>query len=401
MMTPDRQLISRVRTVAAAVLATLLLASPALATPSDAWITTKAKLTLLTTEGVSATDVNVDTIDRLVTLHGSVGSAAEKTKAESVVATVDGVASVRNLLQIVPASRELATQRADNEIASEVRAALKKNDSLADSDISVQSVNNGVVLLKGNATTLTDQLSAVQTAGSIHGVRRVATEIRGPQTLADSTIWKVSGSADASAGAKVEKDGVSATAGGAARAVGTAVSDAAVKTANAAGDVANETARAARGAAETVSDSAADLYTTSMVKMRLLADKEAPALGINVDTLDGKVTLFGIVPSADAKTAAEVDARSVGTVRAIKNELQVVPESKQPAVKANDEQVAINVKQSLARRADLKDVSADVRNCVVRLTGRVPSGEVRIEAMQVARATRGVCAVHDDLRFTD
>jgi hypothetical protein len=29
----------------------------------------------------------------------------------------------------------------------------------------------------------------------------------------------------------------------------------------------------------------------------------------------------------------------------------------------------------------------------------VPSGIDRVEAMQVARSTRGVCAVRDDLRF--
>jgi hypothetical protein len=50
----------------------------------DAWITTKVKIALLTTENVSALDVNVDTVDGRVTLHGSVGSAAEKARAEDV-----------------------------------------------------------------------------------------------------------------------------------------------------------------------------------------------------------------------------------------------------------------------------------------------------------------------------
>jgi osmotically-inducible protein OsmY len=38
-------------------------ATPAQAGPSDAWITTKAKAALLTTEGVSGTAINVDTAD--------------------------------------------------------------------------------------------------------------------------------------------------------------------------------------------------------------------------------------------------------------------------------------------------------------------------------------------------
>ena len=49
--------------------------------PTDAWITTKAKLALLTTEGVSVTDVNVDTVQGQVTLHGKVTTQAEKDKA--------------------------------------------------------------------------------------------------------------------------------------------------------------------------------------------------------------------------------------------------------------------------------------------------------------------------------
>jgi hypothetical protein len=46
-------------------------AAPAGATVPDAWITTKAKLALLTTEGVSGTQINVDTILGRVTLHGN------------------------------------------------------------------------------------------------------------------------------------------------------------------------------------------------------------------------------------------------------------------------------------------------------------------------------------------
>ena len=45
----------------------LFVAAPNLghAATSDAWITTKAKMALLTTEGVSGTSVNVDTYDEL------------------------------------------------------------------------------------------------------------------------------------------------------------------------------------------------------------------------------------------------------------------------------------------------------------------------------------------------
>src|SRR5262245_52655119 len=55
------------------------------AATSDAWITTKAKIALLTTKGVRGTGINVDTDAGNVTLHGKVYTDAEKAKAESTV----------------------------------------------------------------------------------------------------------------------------------------------------------------------------------------------------------------------------------------------------------------------------------------------------------------------------
>ena len=43
--------------------------------------------------------------------------------------------------------------------------------------VKVASVNNGVVLLSGKATTLTQKLRAIELAWSVGGVSRVASEI--------------------------------------------------------------------------------------------------------------------------------------------------------------------------------------------------------------------------------
>src|SRR6266404_4145598 len=78
-------------------------------------------------------------------------------------------------------------------------------------------------------------------------------------------------------------------------------------------------------------DTASDMWITSATKMRLLADSQTPALDINVDTWGGVVTLFGIVPSQEAKAAAEADAHQVSGVKHVENELQVVPSARQAA----------------------------------------------------------------------
>jgi len=116
------------------------------------------------------------------------------------------------------------------------------------------AVNQGVVLLGGTAKTLSAHLRAVEVASGVPGVRRVASEIQSPDTLADAEIWSERTPEPATAGAGVF-------------------------------------------------DTASDIWITSATKMRLLADSQIPALDINVDTWNGVVTLFGIVSSKEAKAS--------------------------------------------------------------------------------------------------
>lgn len=386
----------------------LVLAVPAPAsTTNDAWITTKVKMSLLTTEGVSSNVVNVDTVNQQVTLHGTVNSAEEKQKAESAAKSVAGVKSVRNLLQVVAEKREAAVERNDSEITTQVTFALERESSLQDSSIKVQSVNKGVVLLAGDAKNLTDHLTAVKVARSVPGVRRVASEIQSPDALADSDMWRAGDTASAEKPAAKNPD-TSARIEGKAEEIeakGERVGD---KVERKGEEIAAKAEDKGEGAVDKMKDAAgattgaaSDLYITSMVKMRLLADSDTPAMDINVDCDDGVVTLFGEVPTKQAKAAAETDARKVGGVKSVKNELQVVASADKPRVEAKDEEIRTNVEKNLQSRTDLKDVNADVKNCVVRLTGTVPSGVERVEAMQVARSTRGVCSVQEDLRFKE
>ena len=351
-MISRRTVQSSMRSGAVAAVLALALATPALAasTSTDAWITTKVKLSLATTEGVSATAVSVDTVNRQVTLHGTVGTADEKQAAERTAKAVDGATTVRNLLQVVPARSQADVEEKDDAISRRVTAALVAEPSLKDSTITVQSVNKGVVLLKGNARSLSDHLTAVEIASEVKGVRRVASEVQSADALADASVWTEP---------NIAVGGTNYT-------------------------------QATRSAAN-------DLYITSVVKMRLLANADTPAMAINVDTRKGVVTLFGVVPTAGSKSAAQKEAAKAGGVKSVINELQVVASAKQPAVEANDDVVRDKVKKSLEQQSAMSHVNCEVKNCVVRLTGSVASGMDRVEAMQIARATAGVCSVNQDL----
>jgi hyperosmotically inducible protein len=119
----------------------------------------------------------VDTVMGVVTLHGKVPTEGEKAKAERVAARIDGVKSVKNLLQIVPSVRREVVDRADHEVKNAVEAAFKANRRVADSGITVASVNKGVVLLAGKTNSLESHLEAVQVAFAVKGVRRVSSEV--------------------------------------------------------------------------------------------------------------------------------------------------------------------------------------------------------------------------------
>jgi hyperosmotically inducible protein len=317
---------------------------------SDAWITTKTKITLFTTKGISSNAINVDTVDGMVTLHGKVVSAEEKARAEVEAKKIDGVKSVRNVLQVVPSRRERSVKVSDAQLKDRVAKALKGDRSLNDGSIAVESVNDGVVLLGGKAASASDHLRAIQTARAVPGVSHVETEVTSPDVLTDEEL---------------RRDRPSPISGA---------------------------DRGMMGATK-------DMWITTDTKTRLLADTRTPALDINVDTWNGVVTLFGTVSSKDAKAAAEADARQVSGVTRVANELQVVPSAKAEAVQARDEDLTTAVKGALARREGFKGVTVDVKNGVARLTGTVDSEQERSDASIVARSTPGIRAVVDDLRI--
>jgi osmotically-inducible protein OsmY len=143
---------------------------------SDAWITTKAKIVLLTTDGFSVSGANVDTINGNVTMHGKVGTAADRTKAEATVRQVTGVKTVSNLLEVVPSNVKDLVAAKDSDVKDRVEASLKADTKIV--DIKVASVNNGTVLLSGKTDSLAGKLRAIENAYSVSGVRRVASEIQ-------------------------------------------------------------------------------------------------------------------------------------------------------------------------------------------------------------------------------
>lgn len=316
----------------------------------DAWITTKAKISLLTTEGVSGSVIHVDTMEGRVTLYGKVSTADEKLKAANVARAIEGVHDVRNLLQVVPVELQDAMEVSDADLKTRLAGALEKNKALGDSEIRVKSVNAGVVLLEGKAKTLSDHRRALEIAAREKGTVRVESSIESPDRLADSEIWQ----------------------------------------------------EGAYDSARSEGSTARDIWITSAAKVRLMANSETPAMEINVDTNGGIVTLFGVVSTQKAKDAASNEVRKVGGVKSVNNELQIVAKENVHLVAEKDADIKSAVERRLATHEDLEDsmIDVEVSNGIARLSGSVGSQVDRLTALTAARGTSGVRAVLDDLKLS-
>jgi osmotically-inducible protein OsmY len=330
-------------------------------TRSDTWITMKTKIALATADDVDAMDINVDTVRGRVTLHGKVSSQQERAKAEKVTRKVDGVHRVHNLLQVIKSEGERErVEESDENLEERIEEVFDRDPLLAGSGVSVSSVNNGVVLLGGQAKTLSEHLEAVEAARSVPGVRKVASQVKSPDVIADDEIWREAVPADAGAGIEAKET-------------------------------------------ETIQTTVSDLRITTAVKMHLVAAPDVPAMDVNVDTHDGVVTLFGIVANEESKAAAESEAREVNGVVEVRNALQVVPKARRDIVEERDEDVEREVKKELKGERQLKSAKIDVevKNGVVRLTGTADSQSDRLAAAFVARSVRGVRSVQNDLMVED
>ncbi len=69
---------------------------------NDAWLWTKTRAVLMTTNDLRDSTINVDVIDGVITLKGTVSSVKEKMKAEQVAKGIEGMKGVKNALKVVP-----------------------------------------------------------------------------------------------------------------------------------------------------------------------------------------------------------------------------------------------------------------------------------------------------------
>jgi hypothetical protein len=69
---------------------------------NDSWLWFKTRAALLTTSDLRESTVNVDVVNDVITLKGTVATAEQKKKAEDVAKAIEGQKGVKNELKVAP-----------------------------------------------------------------------------------------------------------------------------------------------------------------------------------------------------------------------------------------------------------------------------------------------------------
>jgi len=158
---------------AATAFALLLTCSPVYATKTDDRIESSAKKTYVFKTFLKDDEVKIQAKNGAVTLTGLVSQASYKTLAEKTVASLSGVKSVDNRLEIKGAP---PSANSDAWIKEQVKNTLLFHQSLKSVQAEID-VKDGVVTLQGNATSLSQKELTAEYARDVEEVKDVKNEM--------------------------------------------------------------------------------------------------------------------------------------------------------------------------------------------------------------------------------
>ena len=159
--------------LAVAVVVLLAFSMPVQASTMDDRIELSAKQSYVFKNYLKDDDINIQSRDGAVTLTGTVAASFNKALAQEIAASLSGVASVDNRLEVksVP-----PTANSDAWIRDKVRAALLFHRSVHGAGTEV-SVKDGIVTVQGAATSQAQKELTTEYVKDVEGVKDVNNEM--------------------------------------------------------------------------------------------------------------------------------------------------------------------------------------------------------------------------------
>ncbi len=155
-----------------AVVAMLVTSLPVLASKMDDRIESSAEKSYVFKTYLKSDDIKVESKDGVVTLTGSVDEDSHKSLAEETVANLPGVKSVNNRLEI---KGEQPAENSDAWLVTKVKTTLLFHSNV--SAMTEVSANDGIITLKGDASSQAQKDLTTEYAKDIEGVKDVKNEM--------------------------------------------------------------------------------------------------------------------------------------------------------------------------------------------------------------------------------
>jgi len=156
-----------------AAVALLALSVPVSASTMDSRIESSAKQSYVFKTYLQADDIKIQSMDGDVTLTGTVSEESHKSLAQETVAGLPGVKSVDNRLEV---KGEPPTANSDAWLRDKVKHALLFHHSVS-ADTTEVEVKDGIVTLRGNASSQAQKELTAEYAKDVEGVKDVNNEM--------------------------------------------------------------------------------------------------------------------------------------------------------------------------------------------------------------------------------
>jgi osmotically-inducible protein OsmY len=237
--------------------ALLALGMPVHASGTDDRIESSAKKSYVFKTYLKDDDIKIESKDRAVTLTGTVSEEYHKTLAQETVADLPGVKSVDNRLEV---KGEHPAEKSDAWLSAKVKTTLLFHRSVSGLKTGVD-VKDGIVILRGEATSQAQKELTTEYAKDVEGVKDVKNEM---------TVSKDMKKTPRTAGEKID-----------------------------------------------------DASITAQVKMTLLFHRSTSALTTKVATKHGVVTVSGKAKNAAEKDLVTKLVDDVNGVKSVKNRMTI------------------------------------------------------------------------------
>jgi osmotically-inducible protein OsmY len=155
-----------------AAVAMLAISVPVQASKMDSRIESSAKQSYVFKTYLQADDIKIQSMDGVVSLTGTVSEESHKSLAQETVASLPGVKSVDNKLEI---KGELPAENSDAWLTTKVKTMLLYHRNV--SGMTEVSTKDGIVTLQGEAASQARKDLTTEYAKGIEGVKDVKNEM--------------------------------------------------------------------------------------------------------------------------------------------------------------------------------------------------------------------------------